>query len=459
MTTYTNRIGYADISDYGAIADDVRDNSSAIQAALDTGIPVYVPGTTSSFNFATRLTIPSGAVFFGNGNAQSSQTGLPSTLKYTGTGTAMGVNLGGSTTSMNSHIRGLNITTTQTTGGRWAIELNSATNVFIAWNTIQNFTKATGASGAIEVSGTIGADDITVFHNRIVNNSTCIHQGTTGASDVISGWRIIGNQFTGSYAAGGQDGALQIARPVQAMLFVGNDVNANANPNEIFFGDLVNGLVLDGNFINSTAAARNALKFGGTDLKGISVQGNFMYQSAANGTGRAVWFSAAGGDGILVRGNFINLYATVTNPAIDPGGFNFTNSDFTGNSINGAGANLSFGTFGASSTGTIWPYSLTNPTYGTSVAIDRSLGSTFRITATNNTAFTVANPTNAITGLPLMVVIRNTSGGALGTVTWDTLYKLSTWTSPATANSRSITFVYDGTNWVEVNRAASDVPN
>ena len=99
------------------------------------------------------------------------------------------------------------------------------------------------------------------------------------------------------------------------------------------------------------------------------------------------------------------------------------------------------------------------PTYGASVAIDGSLGNTFAVTATNGTAFTVANPTNASTGQTITIQIRNTSGGVLGAVTWDTLYKLAAWTSPATGNSRAVTFLYDGTNWVEVGRVAADVPN
>ena len=102
------------------------------------------------------------------------------------------------------------------------------------------------------------------------------------------------------------------------------------------------------------------------------------------------------------------------------------------------------------------------PTYGASVAIDASLGNIFTVTATNGVAFTVANPTSATNGVSsqrITIMIRNTSGGVLGAVTWDTLYKLSAWTSPATANSRSIDFVYDGTNWVEISRTPSDVPN
>ena len=101
----------------------------------------------------------------------------------------------------------------------------------------------------------------------------------------------------------------------------------------------------------------------------------------------------------------------------------------------------------------------TAPTYGASVAIDASLGNVYAITATNGTGFTIANPTNASTGQTITIQIRNTSGGVLGAVTWDTLYKLAAWTSPATGNSRAVTFLYDGTNWVEVGRVAADVPN
>jgi hypothetical protein len=101
----------------------------------------------------------------------------------------------------------------------------------------------------------------------------------------------------------------------------------------------------------------------------------------------------------------------------------------------------------------------TTPAYGASVAINAALGNLFAVTATNATAFTIANPTNPTTGQRLTIMVRNTSGGALGAVTWDTLYKLAAWTSPATTLSRSIDFVYDGTNWVEVGRTTVDVPN
>jgi hypothetical protein len=98
-------------------------------------------------------------------------------------------------------------------------------------------------------------------------------------------------------------------------------------------------------------------------------------------------------------------------------------------------------------------------TYSASIDIDASQGTEFVITATNNTNFTINAPTNPTTGQRITVRIKNTSGGALGTVTWNAVFKLAAWTSPATANSRAIDFSYDGTNWLEAVRTAADVPN
>lgn len=98
-------------------------------------------------------------------------------------------------------------------------------------------------------------------------------------------------------------------------------------------------------------------------------------------------------------------------------------------------------------------------TYSASMTPDARAGMTQVITATNATAFTINAPTNPASGQKLTIKIRNTSGGALGAVTWNAVFKMATWTSPATANSRSITFHYDGTNWVEESRCTTDVPN
>jgi len=97
-------------------------------------------------------------------------------------------------------------------------------------------------------------------------------------------------------------------------------------------------------------------------------------------------------------------------------------------------------------------------TYGASVAIDADAGTIHKLTATNSTAFTLANPTNPSTGRLLIIRVRNTSGGVLGTITWDTLYKMGSFTKPANGFSRTVAFVYDGTNWIEL-FCSPEVPN
>lgn len=99
------------------------------------------------------------------------------------------------------------------------------------------------------------------------------------------------------------------------------------------------------------------------------------------------------------------------------------------------------------------------PTYSTSITIDASTGHIFEITANDGVAFAINAPTNPYTGETITVVIRNTSGGALGTITWNAAFKMAAFTSPATGFSRSSTFYYNGTNWIQTVQSAADVPN
>lgn len=96
------------------------------------------------------------------------------------------------------------------------------------------------------------------------------------------------------------------------------------------------------------------------------------------------------------------------------------------------------------------------PTINTNVANAES----FVISATNGTAFTIAAPTGGVSGQTITYTIRNASGGAIGAITWNAVFKLNAAAiAPANGNSRSISFQYNGTNWVETFRSAADVPN
>ena len=105
------------------------------------------------------------------------------------------------------------------------------------------------------------------------------------------------------------------------------------------------------------------------------------------------------------------------------------------------------------------PVARTGITYSASMTADCSTANAFVITATNGTAFTINAPTNPFSPQKISIMIRNTSGGALGAATWNAVFKMSAWTQPANGNNRSIEFLYDSTNWVQVSQTGVDVPN
>lgn len=97
-------------------------------------------------------------------------------------------------------------------------------------------------------------------------------------------------------------------------------------------------------------------------------------------------------------------------------------------------------------------------TYSASMTPNTENGIT-TIVATNGTAFTINSPTNRRTGRITTYDIKNSSGGAMGVITWNAVYKLAgaAFTNPANGLRRTITFYDDGTNLVELNRASADI--
>jgi len=101
---------------------------------------------------------------------------------------------------------------------------------------------------------------------------------------------------------------------------------------------------------------------------------------------------------------------------------------------------------------------VTAATYSASITVDASAQTYVQIVATDTSAFTINNPTNARAGMSLVFDILNSSGGTLGTPTWDTLFKLAgTLTKPANTKRKTISFYFDGSAWIEESRAAADI--
>lgn len=112
--------------------------------------------------------------------------------------------------------------------------------------------------------------------------------------------------------------------------------------------------------------------------------------------------------------------------------------------------------------GTVRVQALVAPTYGVAIATDVNAGTVFKITVTDGVAFTVSNPTlnasDTLTGKEITYDILNSSGGAMGAITWGAQFLLAgAFTNPANTKRRTIRFYWDGTNWVEICRAAADI--
>src|ERR1044071_8212502 len=82
-------------------------------------------------------------------------------------------------------------------------------------------------------------------------------------------------------------------------------------------------------------------------------------------------------------------------------------------------------------------------TYGTTVNTNLTLGNMCRLTVTDGVAFTMAKPTGMVDGQELYYMIINSSGGAMGAITWNGAFKVEPFTNPANTKRRMLTFIYN----------------
>lgn len=103
---------------------------------------------------------------------------------------------------------------------------------------------------------------------------------------------------------------------------------------------------------------------------------------------------------------------------------------------------------------------LVSPVYGPAITINAALGNVFRIVITDGVAFAIGAPTNPTSGQEISLNFVNSSGGAAGAGTFNAIYKMASNTLAVIANgsNRTVTFFYNGTNWIQKLYTA-DVPN
>jgi hypothetical protein len=90
------------------------------------------------------------------------------------------------------------------------------------------------------------------------------------------------------------------------------------------------------------------------------------------------------------------------------------------------------------------------PTYGPAVALDLSKGGIQKIVVTNGNAFTVSAPVNIGDLAHWTLVILNSSGGAMGAVTFAAAIHQNGFSAPSNGLRTSARFWLDGTTHFQV---------
>lgn len=105
-------------------------------------------------------------------------------------------------------------------------------------------------------------------------------------------------------------------------------------------------------------------------------------------------------------------------------------------------------------------HTVLTPTYSSSINLNRAGAQRQIITVTDTNNFTINAPTGVhAVNSPLWVTIKNSSGGAVGTITWNAIFKMPTFTNAADGSNRSALFLWDGSAWLFLFQSAADVPN
>ena len=95
------------------------------------------------------------------------------------------------------------------------------------------------------------------------------------------------------------------------------------------------------------------------------------------------------------------------------------------------------------------------------ITVNAALYDVYRANITSTGSPTIAAPLSPTVGQELTITLSNKFGGVvISGPTWDAVFKMAAWTAnPDPGFNRSITLIYNGANWVEVSRVATDIPN
>ena len=101
-------------------------------------------------------------------------------------------------------------------------------------------------------------------------------------------------------------------------------------------------------------------------------------------------------------------------------------------------------------------------TAGGTVTPNLALGNSLLLSVTGTGAITIAAPINALDGLQYTIIVLNSSGTTMGTITWASGangFSLNTFNNPSNGFEQSVTFKYSLNlqKWLEINRTTTQI--
>lgn len=452
FTTLGGRIGalagaVANVKLYGAVGDGVTDDTAAFGAAI-ASLPAYAAGVGGGTVFC-----PPGTYLI------SSAISLSSGVRLAGAGMRASV--------IKGNVAGPLITTPTDASGEPISFYQALDGLFV-----QN-TSVSALSRAIEI---VQCSNFTA--------ARCTFQAAAGVTVILRGTNL---SDIISCRVGGAVG------PDFGLFIEGNTASGSCAVIRVIgtsFSDTkcgikalgVNGLDIIGCHFESLAGGAPTYNGGiaCSSVRGGVILGNYFESCPVS---FVAFYSAVNvNSGLVIGGNFISNpgspvidigqlgYSVIEPNTIVPGanspncnGVVGSTANCTGNTImaqrmtSGTGKPVDIAT-NATDNIPLFGQGVSAITYSASMTPDTFAGTKFTIVATNGTAFTInaAAPRNL--GQEITFDIKNSSGGALGAVTWAGSYLLAgAWVSPANTKRRTITFYSDGTAWIEKSRGAADM--
>jgi Pectate lyase superfamily protein len=410
------------VKDFGAVGDSVTDDTFAINTALaafvSTGGVLYFPSGT--YIITGNINVPQYVGLEGN-----SGSGQASRIHFTGTGTAISLN-------QYSRLEDIKITSNNQAGAvavanvsgqtHWSllrVEIDTVQTGVLLTNTwvvdiLGCFIKTCG--NGIITSATINTqvNAVRIRGGEIYGCGIGVNLQGAVNSFLIEGTTIEGNSTAGVFSDVRASGHLVNSLTIRDTYFETNgtyDCNIAA----------IQGLIFTGNyFFGSPTCVNVAAKSG-------FIQSN-MFNPANTFGSKSLVVSSSYAQDLVIGTNFYNYAPATFNPSDDAG----TNTrysyvpDFASQSVTSSGA----------------------------VTVDATAGRTQEITLSADAlSTTITNPhANRLT----ICWVQNSTGA--NTYVWPANCKFAGGSAPSdtTANTRtSVTFTYNGTNWIEVSRAVA----